>query len=134
MGNPDERTEIVQKHSTTFRSPVASAVVAAFFILAFLLLLLLLVLLLLLLLQFLLLSLFSFLHLFLQQILLLMLLFFLLFILMPCLLMFFRLWSFLGLLWDILLGRRACRLPSSPRHLLPNTKAVGGFRCCLARL
>lgn len=35
-----------------------------------------------------------------------------------------------GLLWDILLGRSACRLPSPPRNLLPNTRTIGG----LARL
>lgn len=43
--------------------------------------------------------------------------------------------------WDILLRRRrACFLPSLPRHLLPNNKAVEGlarffyrFRCCRCR-
>lgn len=81
-------------------------------------------------------GLFLFLFLLLQQFLFIVF-FFLLFILMLWLLLFFLLWSLTGLLWDILLERKACCLPSPPHHLLPNTDAIGvlarlfhHFRCC----
>lgn len=107
-----------------YQSPhLASVAVVVFFLLFFLLLQLLLQLLLSLL-QFLLLP---FLFLLLQQFPLLLLLFLLLFHLMLWLILYFLLWSLLGVLWDILLGRSACRLPARPHHLLPNIRALPDY-------